>query len=169
MGFHPDAWASFYLSHLPGYLGEFLALTGEKLNGAELVACGIATHYSLSGVCKRLGQLMTDDPSIISGSLAQYGDLVYVDKTSVLHNPFVFLFMVGKGKTNIDKFTWVVALAKQRVDEYIYTKMMQKTCNCPKNDRIDIEALEEKDNYRDEEVMKEEEEEEYTFRDTEVL
>ncbi|XP_023741917.1 3-hydroxyisobutyryl-CoA hydrolase-like protein 2, mitochondrial [Lactuca sativa] len=89
MGFHPDAGASFYLSRLPGYLGEFLALTGEKLNGAELVACGIATHYSLSGklawIEERLGQLMTDDPSVISDSLAQYGDLVYVDKTSVLH------------------------------------------------------------------------------------
>ncbi|KAL4564863.1 hypothetical protein LXL04_028937 [Taraxacum kok-saghyz] len=89
MGFHPDAGASFYLSRLPGYLGEFLALTGEKLNGAELVACGIATHYSLSGklgwIEERLGQLMTDDPSVISDSLAQYGDLVYVDKSSILH------------------------------------------------------------------------------------
>lgn len=24
IGFHPDAGASFYLSHLPGYLGSFL-------------------------------------------------------------------------------------------------------------------------------------------------
>ncbi|GJY01755.1 3-hydroxyisobutyryl-CoA hydrolase-like protein 2, mitochondrial, partial [Tanacetum coccineum] len=48
MGFHPDSGASFYLYRLPGYLGEFLALTGEKLNGAELVACGLATHYSLN-------------------------------------------------------------------------------------------------------------------------
>lgn len=89
IGFHPDAGASFYLSRLPGYLGEFLALTGEKLNGAELVGCGIATHYSLSGklswIEERLGQLMTDDPSVISDSLAQYGDLVYVDKSSLLH------------------------------------------------------------------------------------
>ncbi|GKB53056.1 3-hydroxyisobutyryl-CoA hydrolase-like protein 2, mitochondrial, partial [Tanacetum coccineum] len=51
MGFHPDSGASFYLSRLPGYLGEFLALTGEKLNGAELVPCGLATHYSLNAVC----------------------------------------------------------------------------------------------------------------------
>nr|XP_043627438.1 3-hydroxyisobutyryl-CoA hydrolase-like protein 2, mitochondrial [Erigeron canadensis] len=89
MGFHPDAGASFYLSRLPGYLGEFLALTGERLNGAELVACGLATHYSLnaklSWIEERLGQLMTDDPSVISDSLAQYGDLVYVDKNSVLN------------------------------------------------------------------------------------
>ncbi|CAA0838316.1 3-hydroxyisobutyryl-CoA hydrolase-like protein 2-mitochondrial [Striga hermonthica] len=47
IGFHPDAGASYYLSRLPGYLGEYLALTGEKLNGVEMMACGLATHYSL--------------------------------------------------------------------------------------------------------------------------
>ncbi|PQQ21025.1 hypothetical protein Pyn_08707 [Prunus yedoensis var. nudiflora] len=44
MGFHPDAGASFYLSRLPGYLGEYLALTGDKLNGVEMIACRLATH-----------------------------------------------------------------------------------------------------------------------------
>lgn len=39
----------------------------------------------LAWIEERLGQLMTDDPSVISDSLAQYGDLVYLDKSSVLH------------------------------------------------------------------------------------
>ncbi|KAL0411706.1 UNVERIFIED_CONTAM: 3-hydroxyisobutyryl-CoA hydrolase-like protein 1, mitochondrial [Sesamum latifolium] len=47
IGLHPDAGASFYLSRLLGYLGEYLGLTGEKLNGAEMLSCGLATHYSL--------------------------------------------------------------------------------------------------------------------------
>ncbi|XP_052209970.1 3-hydroxyisobutyryl-CoA hydrolase-like protein 2, mitochondrial [Diospyros lotus] len=89
MGFHPDAGASYYLSRLPGYLGEYLALTGEKLNGVEMIACGLATHYSLNArlamVEERLGKLMTDDRSVIEDSLAQYGDLVYPDKRSILH------------------------------------------------------------------------------------
>ncbi|KAJ0674319.1 putative 3-hydroxyisobutyryl-CoA hydrolase [Helianthus annuus] len=50
IGFHPVARASFHLSHLPGYLGEYLALTGDMINGVEMVACGLATHYSLSAV-----------------------------------------------------------------------------------------------------------------------
>ncbi|ERN04400.1 hypothetical protein AMTR_s00133p00010820, partial [Amborella trichopoda] len=89
IGFHPDAGASFYLSHLPGYLGEYLALTGEKLSGEEMIACGLATHFShsarLSWIEERLGKLITDDPSIIETSLEQYGDVVYPDKSSVLH------------------------------------------------------------------------------------
>ncbi|KAB5513833.1 hypothetical protein DKX38_027739 [Salix brachista] len=88
IGFHPDAGASFYLSRLPGYLGEYLALTGDKLNGAEMIACGLASHYVLHErldlVEERLGKLITDEATVIETSLAQYGDLVYPDKTSVL-------------------------------------------------------------------------------------
>ncbi|KAK7852747.1 3-hydroxyisobutyryl-coa hydrolase-like protein 2 [Quercus suber] len=89
MGFHPDAGASYYLSRLPGYLGEYLALTGDKLNGVEMIACGLATHYSLNArlawVEERVGKLITDEPSVIETALAQYGDLVYPDRGSVLH------------------------------------------------------------------------------------
>ncbi|XP_052302716.1 3-hydroxyisobutyryl-CoA hydrolase-like protein 1, mitochondrial isoform X2 [Populus trichocarpa] len=89
IGFHPDAGASFFLSHLPGHLGEYLALTGGTLNGAEMIACGLATHYTNSEklhlVEHHLGKLVTDDPSVIETSLEQYGDLVYPDKMSVLH------------------------------------------------------------------------------------
>ncbi|KAF7830356.1 3-hydroxyisobutyryl-CoA hydrolase-like protein 2, mitochondrial [Senna tora] len=88
MGFHPDAGASFYLSRLPGYLGEYLALTGDKLNGVEMIACGLATHYTLNArlalLEERLGKLVTDDASLVEASLAQYGDLVYPDSRSVL-------------------------------------------------------------------------------------
>ncbi|KAJ6924903.1 hypothetical protein NC652_017998 [Populus alba x Populus x berolinensis] len=27
--------------------GEYLALTGDKLNGVEMIACGLASHYAL--------------------------------------------------------------------------------------------------------------------------
>ncbi|KMZ76439.1 3-hydroxyisobutyryl-CoA hydrolase-like protein [Zostera marina] len=88
IGFHPDAGASFYLSHLPGYLGEYLALTGEKLNGLEMMACGLATHYypseKFDWVDHRLDSLVTDDPSVIETSLEQYGDIVFPDKESVV-------------------------------------------------------------------------------------
>lgn len=89
LGFHPDAGASFYLSRLPGYIGEYLALTGDKLNGVDMIACGLATHYCLNArlalIEERLGKLITDDASVIESSLAQYGDLVYPDKRSVIH------------------------------------------------------------------------------------
>lgn len=88
IGFHPDAGASFHLSHLPGHLGEYLALTGDTLNGAEMVACGIATHYSqyakLPLIEEQLTNLVTDDPSVIEATLENYGDLVTPDNTSIV-------------------------------------------------------------------------------------
>ncbi|THU74510.1 hypothetical protein C4D60_Mb04t34130 [Musa balbisiana] len=90
IGFHPDAGASFYLSRLTGYIGEYLALTGERLNGVDMLAVGLATHFSMRAVRldwidERLAKLITDDPSVIDSTLAQYGDLVYPDKTSIVH------------------------------------------------------------------------------------
>ncbi|XP_058743283.1 3-hydroxyisobutyryl-CoA hydrolase-like protein 1, mitochondrial isoform X2 [Vicia villosa] len=88
IGFHPDAAASFYLSRLPGHLGEYLTLTGEKLNGVEMVACGLATHYSLLAklplIEEQLRKLVTDDPSVIETTLEQYSDLVKPGGCSVL-------------------------------------------------------------------------------------
>lgn len=31
-----------------------MALTGDKLNGVEMIACNLATHYSLNAVCSLL-------------------------------------------------------------------------------------------------------------------
>ncbi|XP_031372280.1 3-hydroxyisobutyryl-CoA hydrolase-like protein 2, mitochondrial [Punica granatum] len=69
-------------------LGEYLALTGDKLNGVEMIACGLATHYALNArlpmLEERLGKLVTDDGSVIEKALAQYGDIVYPDKRSII-------------------------------------------------------------------------------------
>ncbi|XP_074560531.1 small ribosomal subunit protein mS47-like [Curcuma longa] len=89
IGFHPDAGASFYLSHLTGHIGEYLALTGERLNGIDMLAVGLATHYTMSArldwVDERLAKLITDDPSTIDTSLSTYGDIVYPDKNSIVN------------------------------------------------------------------------------------
>ncbi|KAG6496354.1 hypothetical protein ZIOFF_044215 [Zingiber officinale] len=45
IGHYPDVGASYFLSSLPGFYGEYLGLTGARLNGAEMVACGLATHF----------------------------------------------------------------------------------------------------------------------------
>ncbi|GJU44356.1 3-hydroxyisobutyryl-CoA hydrolase-like protein 1, mitochondrial [Tanacetum coccineum] len=79
IGLNPDGGASYYLSHLPGYLGEYLALTGDILNGTEMMACGLATHYSHSAnillIEERLRNLATDDPCVINASLDKFAYL----------------------------------------------------------------------------------------------
>jgi enoyl-CoA hydratase/carnithine racemase len=44
IGFFPDIGATFFLPRLPGALGTYCALTGERLDAAEAVTAGVATH-----------------------------------------------------------------------------------------------------------------------------
>ena len=45
IGLFPDVGGGWYLSRLPGRIGQFLALTGARLDGAECRWAGLATHY----------------------------------------------------------------------------------------------------------------------------
>jgi enoyl-CoA hydratase len=44
IGFFPDVGGTWFLPRLPGELGTYCALTGERLNAADSVAAGVATH-----------------------------------------------------------------------------------------------------------------------------
>ncbi|KFK23320.1 hypothetical protein AALP_AAs74635U001000 [Arabis alpina] len=76
LGLFPDVGASYFLSRLPGFFGEYVGLTGAKLDGAEMLACGLATHFVPS---TRLIALETDlcrvdssDPTFASRILDAY-------------------------------------------------------------------------------------------------
>ncbi|MEK6636687.1 MAG: enoyl-CoA hydratase/isomerase family protein [Pseudomonadota bacterium] len=45
IGLFPDVGGSWYLSRLPGRVGQYLALTGARIDGADCLAVGLATHY----------------------------------------------------------------------------------------------------------------------------
>ncbi len=45
IGLFPDVGGGWYLSRLSGRMGQFLALTGARLDGAECLWAGLATHY----------------------------------------------------------------------------------------------------------------------------
>jgi enoyl-CoA hydratase len=44
IGFFPDVGATWFLPRLPGQLGAYCALSGERVGAADAVAGGIATH-----------------------------------------------------------------------------------------------------------------------------
>ena len=60
IGLFPDVGGGWYLSRLPGRVGQFLALTGARLDGAECLELGLATHYlpqeALEGVKAKIAQ-----------------------------------------------------------------------------------------------------------------
>uniref|UniRef100_A0A0E0BR38 3-hydroxyisobutyryl-CoA hydrolase n=1 Tax=Oryza glumipatula TaxID=40148 RepID=A0A0E0BR38_9ORYZ len=50
LGLFPDIGASYFLSRLPGFYGEYVGLTGVRLDAAEMLACGLATHFVSSDI-----------------------------------------------------------------------------------------------------------------------
>ncbi|MEN0133873.1 MAG: enoyl-CoA hydratase/isomerase family protein [Rhodococcus sp. (in: high G+C Gram-positive bacteria)] len=44
IGFFPDVGGSYFLSRLPGALGTYLGLTGYRMNAADAMYTGLATH-----------------------------------------------------------------------------------------------------------------------------
>jgi len=54
IGFFPDVGATWFLPRLPGEVGTYCALTGERLDAADGIAAGVATHRVASA---RFGEL----------------------------------------------------------------------------------------------------------------
>ncbi|RUN76250.1 enoyl-CoA hydratase/isomerase family protein [Sphingomonas sp. TF3] len=70
IGLFPDVGGGWYLSRLPGRIGQYLALTGHRLDGAECHALGLATHYLPSAALEEAKARITADPQAIAEILA---------------------------------------------------------------------------------------------------
>jgi enoyl-CoA hydratase len=60
IGFFPDVGATWFLPRLPGALGTFCAVTGERLGSADAVCGGIATHRASSADIPKLIDALCD-------------------------------------------------------------------------------------------------------------
>ncbi|KAK2650927.1 hypothetical protein Ddye_018416 [Dipteronia dyeriana] len=85
----PDVGASYFLSRLPGFFGEYLALTGARLDGAEMLACGLATHFvpssRLSLLEETLCKVDSSDPTIVSTIIDKFSQQPYLKDHSAYH------------------------------------------------------------------------------------
>lgn len=60
IGFFPDVGATYALPRLPGEIGAYLALTGERVRRADAVALGLATHAAASRAFPALLDALAD-------------------------------------------------------------------------------------------------------------
>jgi enoyl-CoA hydratase len=72
IGLFPDVGGGWYLPRLPGRAGQFLALTGARLDGAECLALGLATHYMQSLALDDLKARILADPERIEELLEEF-------------------------------------------------------------------------------------------------
>lgn len=72
IGLFPDVGGGWYLPRLEGRVGVYLALTGARLDGADCLALGLATHYLPSEKLAKAKDRIAAHPDRIGGIL---GDL----------------------------------------------------------------------------------------------
>lgn len=72
IGLFPDVGGGWYLSRLPGRVGQFLALTGARLDGAECLLLGLATHYIPSAALDEVKARIAADPGALEAILEAY-------------------------------------------------------------------------------------------------
>ena len=70
IGLFPDVGGGWYLSRLAGRTGQYLALTGHRLDGAECLALGLASHYLHSDTLEDAKARIVADPQAIEAILA---------------------------------------------------------------------------------------------------
>ena len=72
IGLFPDVGGGWYLARLPGRTGQYLALTGHRLDGAECQALGLATHYLPSAALAEAKARIIAAPGEIAAILAEF-------------------------------------------------------------------------------------------------
>ena len=70
IGLFPDVGGGWYLSRLPGRIGQYLALTGHRLDGAECYALGLATHYLPASALEEAKARIAEGPQAVLDELA---------------------------------------------------------------------------------------------------
>ena len=92
IGLFPDVGGSRFLSHLPGRIGEWLALTGARLDGADCLALGLATHYLPRETLEDVKRKIAKSPSSIETILSEASIAPHEASFRNLHDEINHLF-----------------------------------------------------------------------------
>jgi len=76
IGLFPDVGGGWYLSRLPGRVGQFMVLTGARLDGAECAYLNLATHYVEQAGIAGLVERIMKAPARVTGALGAAGSMV---------------------------------------------------------------------------------------------
>ncbi|ORZ35738.1 ClpP/crotonase-like domain-containing protein [Catenaria anguillulae PL171] len=80
IGLFPDVGGTFFLPRLDGELGTYLALTGDRLVGSDVVAARVATHFvpseRMPALTDRLCELEVSDWGVVNAAIEEFAEAV---------------------------------------------------------------------------------------------
>ncbi|KAJ3370617.1 hypothetical protein GGF31_003931 [Allomyces arbusculus] len=78
IGLFPDVGGTFFLPRLDGELGTYLALTGDRLLGSDVVTARIGTHYvpseRIPALTDRLCELEVSDWGVVNAAIEEFAE-----------------------------------------------------------------------------------------------
>nr|GMC83225.1 3-hydroxyisobutyryl-CoA hydrolase 1-like [Ipomoea batatas] len=146
LGLFPDVGASYFLSRLPGFFGEYLGLTGSRLDGAEMLACGLATHFvpseRLLPLEEALHNINSSDPTIISAIISEFSQVPKLKEKS----PYNHLKIIDRcfSRRTIEEI--MVALESEAAnykDDWISSAIQSLKKASPTSLRISLRSIRE--------------------------
>jgi enoyl-CoA hydratase len=72
IGLFPDVGGGWYLPRVPGRVGEFMALTGARLDGSECHYLSLATHYVEQDLLAEMIERITKAPGRVQGAIGAF-------------------------------------------------------------------------------------------------
>ncbi|XP_042375937.1 3-hydroxyisobutyryl-CoA hydrolase 1-like isoform X1 [Zingiber officinale] len=146
LGLFPDIGASYFLSRLPGSFGEYVGLTGARLDGPEMLACGLATHFvpsmKLALLEEALAKVDTSDHFSICSVIDRFSNNVPVKESSA----FKSLDVIDKcfSKETVEEILSSLELeAVNAADEWIKGAIQSLKKASPMSLKITLRAIRE--------------------------
>jgi len=134
IGLFPDVGAGWYLSRLPGRTGEFLALTGARIDGAECVALGLSTHYVPSERLDELKQALIANPAEIDRLVAEFAEAPPEARIIGNRNKIDRLFAA-------DRYEDVLAALKADGSEWAQKELATLATKSPQTCKVSLRLL----------------------------
>ncbi|XP_064964776.1 3-hydroxyisobutyryl-CoA hydrolase 1 isoform X2 [Musa acuminata AAA Group] len=146
LGFFPDIGASYFLSRLPGFFGEYVGLTGARLDGAEMLACGLATHFvpsmNLTYLEDLLTKVETSDPFVICAIIDQFSKMVPL-KVSSAYNRLDIVDKCFSKETVEDIISALEKESASMADEWIVVAIQELKKASPISLKITLRSIRE--------------------------
>ncbi|VFQ76425.1 unnamed protein product [Cuscuta campestris] len=146
LGLFPDVGASYFLSRLPGFFGEYLGLTGSRLDGAEMFASGLATHFvpseRLSSLEEALRNSNSSDPVDISLIISEFSQVPKLKESS----PYNQMRIINRcfSKRTVEEIIFALeSEAANNQDDWISSAIQSLKKASPTSLRISLRSIRE--------------------------
>jgi enoyl-CoA hydratase len=136
IGLFPDVGGGWYLPRLPGRVGEFMALTGARLDGAECLYLGLATHFVHQASLEDLTARLAKAPSRAKGTIGGFAEPA--PEAKIEQN----LALIGRTFAS-DRFEDILAALEAEDSEWAETELITLRNKSPLSCKVSLRLLSE--------------------------